>query len=451
MAEAFRRDINLMDPIVYTLDFVIISGHTRWLACKRAGIQKVPARQYPIRSVDSRFPELLVAFNNQRVKTADELFREALVTINPDEAVNELHQFRHERVKVATARAKVMEFGMARRRWGISDPKRPFLNAIVAALEELRDFWPVSNRQIHYRLLNRVVLRHSRKPESKYVNNLQSYKDLNDVLTRARLSGLIPFHAISDETRPHSSWTCYSNPKSFIDEHVENLLTGYNRDLLVSQPYYIELVVEKLTVVNVVERIAIDYCVPMTVGRGYASLDARYKLAERFRKSGKDRLALVIVSDFDPEGEDLAALLPRSLTDEFNVKDVFPVKAALTSKQVTDLRLPPKLTAKSTSSRRNAFVAQHGENIFELEAVEPRRLQQLVRNGIESVLDIELFKREQENERRDAAELAAIRRQIQTGIAGVQFSKSSTDDDEHDDRKTVFPARFENFSPKGVE
>jgi hypothetical protein len=106
---------------------------------------------------------------------------------------------------------------------------------------------------------------------------------------------------------------------------------------------------------------------------------------------------------------------------------------ALTSKQVTDLRLPPKLTAKSTSSRRNAFVAQHGENVFELEAVEPRRLQQLVRNGIESVLDIELFNHEQKNERRDARELAAARRQVQTALAGVQFTNSSRDDDEHDD------------------
>src|SRR5262245_18410984 len=113
----------------------------------------------------------------------------------------------------------------------------------------------------------------------------------------------------------------------FIDEQIANFMKGYFRNLLVAQACYVELVVEELTVVNVVEPIARDYCVPMTVGRGYASLDTRHKLAERFRDSGKYRMALVIVSDFDPEGEDLA-LLPRSLTDEFDIKDIVPVKAA---------------------------------------------------------------------------------------------------------------------------
>jgi len=39
------------------------------------------------------------------------------------------------------------------RRCEISEAKRPFLDAVLAILEEQRDYWPLSDRQIHYRLL----------------------------------------------------------------------------------------------------------------------------------------------------------------------------------------------------------------------------------------------------------------------------------------------------------
>jgi hypothetical protein len=232
------------------------------------------------------------------------------------------------------------------------------------------------------------------------------------MLTRARLTREIEFESVSDETRPHTSWRVYQNAKEFIDKQVSGFLNGYNRDLHSSQPCHVELIVEKLTVVNIVESVARNYCCPMTVGRGYASLDARFKLWQRYRHSMKDRLALVIVSDHDPEGEDLAALLPRSMQDEFEVADVIAVKAALTNSQVRELNLPPKITAKAKSSRRQGFVTQYGEHVFELEAIPPRELQRLVRTGLESVLDIKSFRGEQTKEIQDAAELAACKARI---------------------------------------
>src|SRR5262245_30216099 len=72
MAYAFATDINVMDPIVRSTDWVIISGHTRHMACELAEIELVPCRHYPILSTDPGFAALVAKFNNNRVKTTDE-------------------------------------------------------------------------------------------------------------------------------------------------------------------------------------------------------------------------------------------------------------------------------------------------------------------------------------------------------------------------------------------
>jgi AraC family transcriptional regulator len=55
-------------------------------------------------------------------------------------------------------------------------------------------------------------------------------------------------------------------------------------------------------------------------------------LAQRVRQSGKKRLVLLVLSDFDPDGEGIVETLTASLRDEFYL-DVTQVKVALTAEQ----------------------------------------------------------------------------------------------------------------------
>src|SRR5262249_46308333 len=160
----------------------------------------------------------------------------------------------------------------------------------------------------------------------RYANNLQSYKDLCDLLTRARLDGSIPFTAIHDPTRPVTTWQVDRSINSFLRRELDGLLKGYARDLQQSQPNHIEIVGEKNTVASIIEPIAMEFCIPLTIGRGYSSLPPRYEMARRYRMSGRERLILVVLSDFDPEGEDIAHSFARSMRDDFGVYQVEAVK-----------------------------------------------------------------------------------------------------------------------------
>jgi ParB-like chromosome segregation protein Spo0J len=418
------REQGLLEPIVATLDDVILSGHRRRVACQLAGLAVVPVRRHPIRSDDPEFERLLVSFNAQRVKSADQQLREAVVLTNRKDAYAALIEHREvlaekARSRAAIAALEVVPSPAARRRSDISAAKRPMLDAVIAVLEANRTYWPLTVRQVHYRLLNDPPLRNAAKPDSRYANTKQSYQDLSDLLTRARVTGAVPWHAIHDPTRPQVSWLGWPSAAPYIRDQLDEFLGGYRRDLLQSQPAYVEIVGEKMTLQTVIERAARRYMVPLSIGRGYSSIDARHQLAQRFRASGKARAVLLFVSDFDPEGENIPENYAASMRDEFGIDALSAHKIALTPEQVQFYRLPPAMTAKQTSSRAAGFVGRHGEAVYEAEALSPATLEQLVRSAIERVLDMDLFRREQEREADDAATLSAARRQAVAALAGV--------------------------------
>jgi hypothetical protein len=99
------------------------------------------------------------------------------------------------------------------------------------------------------------------------------------------------------------------------------------------------------------------------------------------------------------------------MRDDFLIKSIVPIKVALTAVQVVEMQLPPQMKAKAKSSRYVKFVQLHGDDVFELEAVEPAQLQAIFRETINSVLDLDVFNREIDLEKADAAKLDGIRRQ----------------------------------------
>jgi hypothetical protein len=230
LAERIRLR-GLLEPIVITTDDVILGGHRRRVACQLAGLEWVPVRVYPIVSTSPEFPAVLVDFNSQRVKGVDEIVREEIVMAKPLEAHGRL--LHHRRVSAAVGVENIVIRG-EKWRCKITAVKQPMMDAVLAALEEYRDFLPVTVRRIHYALLNRPPLRHAGWEDSRYRNDLKSYKDLSDLLTRAREEGLVPWELIHDPTRPVTEWDCHRNTQDFVREQLEwaEVLSKFRKHIL---------------------------------------------------------------------------------------------------------------------------------------------------------------------------------------------------------------------------
>ena len=427
LADSVSRH-GLLTAIGVTQDDVILSGHRRFAACQVAGLTMVRVERYPIRSTDPNFPEVLVEFNRTRDKTPEERFREEAVRTDPADAAAQMAARRNERLARLVAGADdgglaSIDYVPARRRKKISEGKLEMLIAAKAILIANRVRWPLTVRTIHYRMAqsNPPPLRntHPRYDTGPYRNDDDSYGDLSDLLCRGRIAGLVEWESIVDETRPVSVWRKWPEVGAYVREQFDGFLATYRRDLLQSQTEHIELVCEKMTVQGIADRVAHPLCVNTMIGRGFSSVTARYELAQRFVRSGKERLLLLVVSDHDPEGECIATNLVASLTDEFGIdKPIEARRVALTRDQVDRFGLLPAGKVKRKSSRAPAFVRKFGDNVYELEALEPAELEDLIRDALLAVIDHDLLKREQELEKVELATLYA-KRQFATKQLGV--------------------------------
>ena len=403
------RGHGVQEQLVVTADYWVISGHRRLVAAKLAGLTAVPCKVLDFRKDDDhdRFMQLLRECNRQRFKSFDEKLREEIVSADPAVAYQSLIEHRRNHSSLIS---DSFDIRAEKKRAQISAAKRPFLTAIKRIIKDRKAFWPLSDRQIHYALLNDPPLTHASKRDSAYRNDAKSYGKLTELLTRARVVGSIPMDVISDPTRPVTVWNVHRDVGSFVTKEVEGFCRGYWRDLMQSQPNHIEIVGEKNTIASIIKAVAAQYCIPTTIGRGFCSLRPRYDIAQRFRKSGKQRLVLLFLSDFDPDGEEIAHSFARSLRDDFDIDQIEPIKVALTADQVEEFDLPPAMQAKKTSTNYQRFADKHGDDVWELEALPPETLQRVLREAVDSVIDVDSFNYEIDAEKADATKLEGVRR-----------------------------------------
>ena len=196
-----------MDPIQISADNVIISGHRRRFCALQVGLREVPAIRNKICYREDRdaFLNLLVEANTQRKKTAGMLMREATMKINPQEAIRDL---RIEQMKRDEERRYGSDIGDQRvdcknvsGRKKLSSAKMPFLKAALDVIAANWKFWPLSVRQVHYRLLGPgAPLKHASKPNSAYSNDRASYVALCDLLARGK--SRVTSRGMRSTTRP---------------------------------------------------------------------------------------------------------------------------------------------------------------------------------------------------------------------------------------------------------
>jgi hypothetical protein len=410
------KEHGIQEPILISRDNFIISGHRRLMAARLAELDHVPVRVHPISRKENpkEFLKLLVEMNSQRIKSTSELLHESLIKIDPKEAheqiVNDRKQKAAQQNGNALCEIAPSDVG---RRCEISEAKRPFLEAVGRILEEQREYWPLSDRQIHYRLLGEdAPLTHASKGDSRYVNDKTSYRKLTDLLARARINALIPWQAIEDSTRPVDLHTAFANPAEFFRQELNNFLRGYWRNRLQSQPDHIEIVAEKLTVRTILQKVALEYTMPLTISRGMSSLPPKKAIQERYIISRKKKLILLVVSDLDPAGDAIAEDLVKSFRRDFYIHNIEAYKVALTIDQVSEFDLTPSMEAKDTSPTYPAFVEKYGiTDAYELEALAPSDLADTLETAINKVLDIDLYNQELAAEEVDSAHIIAVRQQ----------------------------------------
>lgn len=249
-------------------------------------------------------------------------------------------------------------------------------------------------RQLYYQCVVRNL----------FPNTERSYKNLGNLLSDARLSGLVDWDAIEDRVRQPRKAAEWDN----LADLVESALYSYRLPRWKDQHMYAELWVEKDALAGVLEPLSHEYHVTLMVNRGYSSQSAMYEASKRIMRGqgddGAARPAVVYyLGDHDPSGEDMVRDV-RDRLNLFGVEDLWVEKIALTMAQVEQYRPPPN-PAKMTDSRARDYVAKHGRVSWEVDALPPNVLAQIIRSAFERVVDRKAMDAVIEREERDKAQL----------------------------------------------
>jgi hypothetical protein len=263
-------------------------------------------------------------------------------------------------------------------------------------------------RQLYYQLVIRNVI----------PNREQSYKQVGNLLSDARLAGLVDWDAIEDRVRVPRRPQEFKN----LDELVRAALYSYRLPRWDGQDYYIELWVEKDALSGVLAPLAREFHITLMVNRGYSSQSAMYEAANRFIANSNGSGVLLYLGDHDPSGEDMV----RDIRDRLEMMNaqVEVEKIALTMAQVEEYNPPPN-PAKLSDSRAAGYIDKHGDSSWEVDALPPEVLQQLIREKVEEYLDHGLMDLVIKREERDKALLTAF-------VSGLSSEKEKerNDDDE---------------------
>lgn len=253
----------------------------------------------------------------------------------------------------------------------------------------------ISLRQLYYQLVSKGAIPNSQK----------EYKKLGDTLNKARLAGLVDWSSIEDRGRSIRGWNGgYLSPADYIG----GLENGYFRDWWVGQENYVEVWIEKDALVNVVERPCDRHRVRYFSCRGYSSASEQYQAGKRFlREEAAGRTCHILhLGDHDPSGIDMT----RDNREKVHMFSGVPVnvhRIALNMDQVEELNPPPN-PAKMTDSRVGDYIRMHGRQSWELDALPPSYIDNLIDTELRNLIDAEAMQARQMIESEETAELDAI-------------------------------------------
>ena len=247
------------------------------------------------------------------------------------------------------------------------------INQIIVTYQQ--QGYRLTLRQLYYQLVSRDII----------PNNVKEYAKLSNLLKEGRMAGIVDWDAIEDRLRKPDKPAAWDSIEDIIDACTRQ----FRYDRMKNQDNYIEVWVEKDALSGVLKRVTEKYGIPIVVNRGYSSVTAMFDAHERFERAytlNKQHVQVIYVGDFDPSGQDMIRDIRDRIAEFGGSYDYEIIPIALTWNQI-ETYTPPPNPAKLTDPRANEYIAKYGSTSWEVDAIRPEVLHQIVEDAIKENID----------------------------------------------------------------
>lgn len=231
----------------------------------------------------------------------------------------------------------------------------------------------LSVRQIYYQLV----------AADYFANTLANYNKIGNVISDGRMAGLISWDKIVDRNRTLYGTSTWDDPAAAL----RAMRRKYALDKWHDQEWRPTVLVEKAALEGVVGSMCNNLQVDYMAVRGYNSMSEAWSLGQRFARyyMKGQRPIVFYLGDHDPSGLDMTED-HRNRLSLFCGTPVIVQRLALNFDQIEKYN-PPHNVAKDTDSRYEEYRKRFGDESWELDALNPLIIQELIRDAILLIRD----------------------------------------------------------------
>lgn len=226
-------------------------------------------------------------------------------------------------------------------------------------------------------------------PDTK--NTQKNYKRLGAIIADARMVGLIDWNHLKDigrQTDSNFHWDRYEGETP--GQILRDRGNAFYLDKWSNSSLHVEVMVEKDAIEGIIKPVCEELDVPFTSNRGYSSITAQRDSALRMARKMRDGKHCIVLylGDHDPSGIDMTRELEYKL-NLFSGGTIEMRRLALNMDQIEQYEPPPN-PAKTTDSRAEKYIEEHGEDSWEVDALDPEVMAGIVRDAISEYRDEDL-------------------------------------------------------------
>jgi len=269
--------------------------------------------------------------------------------------------------------------------WNPNEQSQSLVYGAEQILEEYRiQGYVMTLRQLYYQFVARDII----------PNTERSYKNLGNLITKARMAGMISWQAIEDAGRGLIA----PGTEEDLRHLIKRAMNTINYDRWARQDHYVEVWVEKQALGNVIEKACEDTDTPYLACKGYLSASEAWRAGRRLRarRSQGQQPVVIHLGDHDPSGIDMTRDNEDRLS-MFSEQGVIIERIALNMDQIEQYGPPPNPT-KLSDTRANDYIDLYGHDSWELDALEPSVIEELIRDQIEIHIDRDVWEETDEEE-----------------------------------------------------